>query len=76
MPNNLMHGTGNENSFPETNSNQKAPESKPFFYVPAVSGAIGVNLSGMETLLLKPPYYSKWETPFLKRWNALMFVGL
>lgn len=51
-----MHGMGNENSFPETNSDQKAPETKPFFYVPAVSGAIGVSLSGMETLLLKPPY--------------------
>ena len=47
---------GNENSFPGTNSNPKEPETKPFFNVPAVSGAIGVSFSGMETLLLKPPY--------------------
>ena len=35
-----MHDMGNENSLPETNSNQKTPETKPFFLLPAVSGAI------------------------------------
>ena len=37
------------------NSNQKEPETKSFFYVPAVSCAIGVSFPGMETRLLKPP---------------------